>query len=261
MKHEIKLIFCACGCGEKIPNRDKNGVKRRYVHGHNMIVSADKRFWAKVKKSKEKNGCWEWTGCKYKSGAGQFRYNRKNVLAHNFVWMLRCGEIPKGKRVMQQCGNRSCIRSDHLFLENDDWETRFWKYVKKCENGCWEWNGHNRNRYGLFARIRGVTESAHRIMWELKNGPIPEGKQVLHKCDNPPCCRPDHLFLGTITDNMADMVKKGRQYKKIEDEDVVEIRQRYAKGGISQRKLGAEFGIKQMQVSGIVRRVRRKGVC
>lgn len=80
-------------------------------------------------------------------------------------------------------------------------------------NECWEWPGH-RNRYGygvLQAYGRGGKHMfAHRLIWEQYAGPIPDGMQVLHQCDNPPCIRPTHLFLGTATDNMRDMAAKGR---------------------------------------------------
>jgi hypothetical protein len=55
---------------------------------------------------------------------------------------------------------------------------------------------------------------SHRAAWKLTHGPIPDGLQVLHRCDNPPCCNPAHLFLGTQQDNIADMHKKGRYRKK-----------------------------------------------
>jgi len=61
------------------------------------------------------------------------------------------------------------------------------------------------------ARALGVIRT-HRLAWELANGPIPDGLSVLHHCDNPPCCNVEHLFLGTQTDNHADMVAKGRHY-------------------------------------------------
>jgi hypothetical protein len=88
---------------------------------------------------------------------------------------------------------------------------RFWAKVYKTE-GCWFWiAGKNQHGYGKISRTRKAgPERAHRISWELNYGPIPDGLCVLHKCDNPPCVRPEHLFLGTKRDNHDDMVKKGR---------------------------------------------------
>jgi len=78
------------------------------------------------------------------------------------------------------------------------------------KDGCWEWTLHrNHSGYGL-THIGGKTRYAHRLMWEEVNGKIPEGMYVCHKCDNPSCINPDHLFLGTQLENMQDMVRKGR---------------------------------------------------
>ena len=76
--------------------------------------------------------------------------------------------------------------------------------------GCWPWLGCLTG--GGYGQIRnsGRYQQAHRAAWELKYGPIPEGLVVCHRCDNPRCVRPDHLFLGTATDNMRDMYSKGR---------------------------------------------------
>ena len=78
------------------------------------------------------------------------------------------------------------------------------------ETGCWEWIGARTTAgYGEINRKRRV-RYVHRIAWELHHGPIPAGKWVLHRCDNPPCWNPDHLFLGTHRDNVADKMLKGR---------------------------------------------------
>ncbi len=90
-------------------------------------------------------------------------------------------------------------------------ETLFWIKVEKQDgDGCWEWTGAKGRGYGLFHDgIRLVP--AHRWLWEQTNGPIPKGKILCHHCDNRPCVRPDHLFMGTNKDNSEDMVRKGRQ--------------------------------------------------
>lgn len=86
------------------------------------------------------------------------------------------------------------------------------RYIPVPESGCWIWTGHIRtNGYGAMS-IKSKLQYAHRISWELHNGPIPEGLFVLHKCDNPPCVNPDHLFIGTQKDNLQDAFKKGRLY-------------------------------------------------
>lgn len=84
------------------------------------------------------------------------------------------------------------------------------------ETGCWEWT-LTKERPPLLAYGRCYFgkryRHAHRVVWELLKGPIPEGMCVLHRCDNPPCCNPDHLFLGTLADNAADRDAKGRTAK------------------------------------------------
>ena len=87
---------------------------------------------------------------------------------------------------------------------------RFWPKMDKCaEDACWEWSAAKDNwGYGLF--YGDSFTRAHRMAWVLTNGPIPEGLCVLHACDNPPCCNPAHLWLGTHLDNARDRENKGR---------------------------------------------------
>ena len=89
---------------------------------------------------------------------------------------------------------------------------RFWRHVDQSGD-CWVWTGSLTNggygHLGLGGRDGG-TDRAHRVSWRLHFGEIPSGLWVLHKCDNPPCVRPEHLFLGTHDDNMRDCVSKSR---------------------------------------------------
>ena len=80
---------------------------------------------------------------------------------------------------------------------------------------CWPWSGMRVIKpwpnadYGIL-KVKGRRRYAHRLVWELLHGPIPEGKFICHHCDNPPCCNPKHLFLGTPRENTLDMYGKGR---------------------------------------------------
>lgn len=87
---------------------------------------------------------------------------------------------------------------------------KFWKHIVKGKH-CWSWSGRvSGPGYGV-VHITGTKRiGAHRLSWQIHRGEIPPGMFVCHRCDNPPCCNPDHLFLGTQTDNMRDASSKGR---------------------------------------------------
>jgi len=132
-------------------------------------------------------------------------------------------------------------------------ERRFWAKVKKTPT-CWLWQ-RALDEWG-YGRFGGG--SAHRVAWRFAYGPVPKGLQVLHRCDNPPCVRPDHLFLGSQADNMADMVVKGRALRgernpnaKLTWEAVRAIRAQHA-AGVSKHSLSRQFGVDRTVITSIV---------
>jgi hypothetical protein len=96
----------------------------------------------------------------------------------------------------------------------------FWEKVEKTgEETCWKWKGYkNRQGYGRIGIAASTCVNAHRVSWYIHNGPIPKKIFVCHKCDNPECTNPKHLFLGSRQDNMNDMMlkKRGRHFQNIE---------------------------------------------
>lgn len=136
-------------------------------------------------------------------------------------------------------------------------DKRFWERVDRSpgygpKGDCWLWIGSRSGTgYGRVLRI-----SAHRRSWIIHNGPVADGLCVLHKCDNPPCVRPDHLFLGTNRDNNIDMVSKGRVRNgrtMLTPETVRAIRARGSKG-VASKDIASEFHTSMSQVRKVITR-------
>jgi len=154
--------------------------------------------------------------------------------------------------------------------------TDIYNFYEVDQNGCWNWTRATNKGYGVVNAMN-RTFSAHRVSYELSIGPIPEGASVCHKCDNPACINPDHLWLGSHAENMADMKAKGRGAKppvhygqdhwrhrqpekvkrgaenpiaKLTDEQVIEIRRAYI-AGEKREDIGPRFGLSPVSVSDI----------
>ncbi len=161
-------------------------------------------------------------------------------------------------------------------------EQRLWAKVDKSGHihtvlgtPCWLWLGTKIRGYGEI-KVHGKKTRVTRFVWTLTRGPIPAGLGVCHHCDNPPCCNPDHLFLGTHAANVADRVAKGRTSHgerhglitaartprgervycaKLTAAQVVSIRKRHRAGGVALKTLGIEFGCTAANIHRIVSRL------
>lgn len=152
------------------------------------------------------------------------------------------------------------------------------RYIPVTESGCWLWVGNSRHDgYGIMSLGRGGSrEYAHRVSWKLHRSEVPEGFNVCHHCDVPACVNPEHLFIGSQADNLADMTNKGRRKAegapgerncnaKLSAENVAWIRRVYADGRgrdaclsggrYSGRQLAKHFGVHIRTISRIIREV------
>lgn len=142
-------------------------------------------------------------------------------------------------------------------------EQRLHAHLTPAASGCLEWNGgKGRTGYGNI-KIAGKRVSAHRVAWEIARGEIPRGMSVLHRCDNRSCCNPEHLFLGTQPENLADMRAKQRHKNpprprmKLPARIICSVCERYA-AGASQQQLADELGVSQPTISRVIIDHRRR---
>lgn len=135
------------------------------------------------------------------------------------------------------------------------------------ENECWIWQGAMMGDYGCLRRNKtdgGDVIQAHVAAYELRNGKVPKGLEVMHDCDTPRCCNPDHLKIGTHYENMQEMVKRKRycarpgvlhgRGTKLNDDKVRNIRKLYATGEYTLTKLAKEYGVDIALISSVVKR-------
>lgn len=183
-----------------------------------------------------------------------------------------CGEFYYSRPSQVKAGRIYCSIRCKLGLNI---ASAFFRNVKKSD-GCWSWLGTKHDGYGVLCYL-GKRVRAHRLSWEIHNNEkIPEGLLVCHKCDNPECSNPDHLFVGTQQDNIDDMraknrgafgLRNGKTTKpeftprgenhgrsKLTTSQVIEIRNLYIPRVVSSIKLAKRFGVTKQSVLSILKK-------
>ena len=152
-------------------------------------------------------------------------------------------------------------------------EERIMSKTIKLKNGCWLWtgaksggNGTEKYKYG-YINVSGKIKRVHRVLYEITNNIVLDKKHLLHRCDNPACVNPEHMFVGNHQDNMNDMISKKRDYhpkgelnhSKLTEKQVLKIRA-MAKNGDSSTLLSIQFGVHVSTIRGIVTRKKWKHI-
>lgn len=254
---------------------DEIEKKNDVPYDENFLV----RFWEKIDK-KSDNECWKWIACKNKSGYGLISYREKtgrdvSLVASRVAYQIYNGKIPSRGAIHHSCGNSDCCNPNHLYLikykkvniefKKEEISKIILENIKiNLKTGCWEFQKiKKRKNYGEI-HYKGRVFKAHRLSYMLKhnNFNIPSTTKICHICDNPTCLNPDHLFAGTQRENIYDMEAKGRSNhvkgiengnSKLNEKQVIKIRNEYSLRKISQQKLGEKYGTSSSMVGEIVR--------
>lgn len=204
------------------------------------------------------NGCLNYTGTTCTIDSKRWKVAR-------VCWIINNGEIPDGFDVRRTCSNRKCVNIAHMYLKKNQVDkrsmiTRFWENVIKTDY-CWNWVGRvNLEGYGLISE-NGKQYRANRISYQMKNGPIKNEMLICHKCNNPNCVNPDHLYEGTPKENSQDMILAGHSRKGIKntnailnEEKVLQIRKIYKEKKTSYKALSINFEVSEATIGQIIRR-------
>lgn len=200
-------------------------------------------FWSKIKIAND-DDCWLWTQGTIGKNYGQLKYQNKFYMAHRLAYILAVGSIEPTEVIAHLCKNNSCCNPKHLIKYSQyNSKEKFWSKVNiLTDNECWIWTASkNKAGYGV-TRYDSKKWTASRLAYFLSYDNFNPSLWVCHHCDNPPCCNPKHLFLGTPLDNAQDKVLKGRcgpGSSILTIEDVVSIRSRS-----NLLELAIEYGVK-----------------
>lgn len=235
------------------------------------------RFWSQVARAGD-GECWIWKGQVRAAGygviAGTKRGNRPRKTAHRVAYELSVGTVLDTEIVKHLCESALCCNPRHLFKvarstsRPTPFDARFWSNVQRSTDAeCWLWQGRkNEHGYGIIGKRddsgRWGSVLAHRASAELAGMHV-AGFVVCHRCDNPPCVNPSHLFVGTMADNNADAVSKGRArvgVPKVTVDIRAEILRRSA-AGESARSIARAIGLDNTTVADVVRKSREHEDC
>lgn len=187
-------------------------MKKKWIGKRAKNIPVNDLFWEKVD-IRSDNECWEWLAAKNrKTGIGMFYNMGSPMPAHKYSYILAFGETDE-HRLYHTCKNNGCVNPNHIMTHEEYVKATFWDNVDvRGRNECWHWLKGASGEYGVSC-YKGKTWRASRLSYLFEYGEFDLSLHVCHKCDNPICVNPSHLFLGTNADNVRDRDSKNRQWR------------------------------------------------